>query len=108
VTAPTITPVSLGEAHAALHMAMERADQALFAAEIIALADALETYKAIDGYALHWEAVWPELRETADPDEAALIKAAEDAAAAAADLIAALAAMGGTEDTEQLAVGVTA
>jgi hypothetical protein len=84
------------EGHAALHMAMDRPDRAKAAPAIIMLADALETYEAIDADALHWESAFPHLRDEADPDDAALMKAAEDVESATGALIAAMAALGVT------------
>lgn len=96
MTTATLTMAeTVQQAHAALHMAMERPDCAVFTPEIINLADALETYGDLDRDALHWESVWPHLRDLADPDEAALLKAAEDVGSASGDLIAAMAAKSG-------------
>jgi hypothetical protein len=93
VNAVTLTPADMvREGHAALHMAMDRADRAKVAPQIIALGDALSVYEDIDAYAFHWDAVWPHLRDEADPDEAALMMAAEDVKDAAGALIAAMAA----------------
>jgi hypothetical protein len=110
VTAATITPAAIvGEAHAALHLAMERADRASAATPIIALAGALSAYGELDAGALRWESARPGLRDEAEADEAALLKAAEDVASATGTLIAALAAMSGTEDELKCAVvGVAA
>ena len=101
----TITPADLArEGHAALHVAMERGDRAMFATSIIALADALSAYEELDADALRWESAWPHLSGEADPDGAGLLKAAEDVASATETLIAALAANGGTEDELKCAV----
>jgi hypothetical protein len=97
MTAVTVTPATMvHEGHAALHMAMDRADRSKVAPEIIALGDALTVYEDIDSFAFHWEAVWPHLRDEADPDEAALLKAAEEVESATGALIAAMRAAGMT------------
>jgi hypothetical protein len=107
VDAGVITPADLaGEGHAALHVAMELAAWAEIATPIIALADALSTYEEIDADALRWETVWPHLSGEADPDDAALRKAAEDVASATETLIAALAGMTGSEDLKDAVAGV--
>jgi hypothetical protein len=107
MSAVTLTPAAMvREGHAALHMAMDRADRAKVAPQIIALGDALSVYEDIDNFAFHWDAVWPHLRDEADPDEAALRKAAEEVASAAEILIAALAALGGIEDMKNETAGV--
>lgn len=109
MTAATITTADMiREAHAALHMAMELPTRAVLASAIIALADALGTYHDIDSDALCWEPAFPYLRDEADPDEAALRKAAEEVASAADALIAVLAAHCGTEDMKNVVAGVTA
>jgi hypothetical protein len=105
VNAATITPADIArEGHAALHVAMERADRAEVTTPIIALADALSAYEELDADALLWESAWPHLSGEADPNGAALLKAAEDVASATENLIAALAAMSGTEDELKCAV----
>jgi hypothetical protein len=107
VSAVTLTPADMvHDGHAALHMAMDRADRAKVAPQIIALGDALSVYEDIDSYAFHWDAVWPHLRDEADPQEAALTMAAEDIKDAASTLIAALAAIGGTENMKNETAGV--
>jgi hypothetical protein len=107
VTAVTLAPAAMvHEGHAALHVAMDRADRSKVARQIIALGDALSVYEDIDNYAFHWDAVWPHLRDEADPQEAALTKAAEDIKDAASTLIAALAAIGGTRDMKNETAGV--
>lgn len=94
MTAATIAPAALvRDGHATLHVAMDRTDRARLTPEIIALGDALSVCEDIDAYAFHWEAVWPHLRDEDDPDEAALMKAAEDVESAAGALIAAMAAL---------------
>jgi hypothetical protein len=94
VSAVTIIPAAMvREGHAALHMAMDRLDRAKVAPQIIALGDALSVYEDIDACAFHWDAVWPHLRDEADPDEAALMKAAEDIEDATGALIAAMSAL---------------
>jgi hypothetical protein len=93
MNAVTLTPADMvHEGHAALHMAMDRADRAKVAPQIIALGDALSVYEDIDAYAFHWDAVWPHLRDEIDPDEAALMMAAEDIGDATGALITAMAA----------------
>ena len=104
MSAATIAPPTVGEAHAALHLAVaadwpkERvAREALFSA-VVSLGCALDTYAELDSRALHWEVVYPHLRDAADPEEEAAGKAAEEVAAAAEDLITIMAAHCGTED----------
>ncbi len=46
---------------------------------LYALTDALDLHSALVNDELHWEAVYPELREYAEPFEVALQKAAEGA-----------------------------
>jgi hypothetical protein len=99
VSTTAITPAArIAEAHAVLHAAISPdwlesgpGHEAITSAAG-ALSDALEVYELIDGDALHWDAVWPHLRDEADPDGEALRKAADEAASAAGDLIAAIAA----------------
>lgn len=93
MSAAILTPAAMvREGHAALHVAMDRADRAKVAPQIIALGDALSVYEDIDNFAFHWDAVWPHLRDEADPDEAALMKAAEDIEDATGALIAGMCA----------------
>jgi len=101
VNAATVTRAGmLQEAHAALHMAMEVPEPRplKLAAALAVLGDALDIYAELAGADLHWENVYPHLADEADPDGEALRKAAEEAEAAAEDLIKAMAAHCGTED----------
>jgi hypothetical protein len=86
------------EGHAVLHVAMEGLACEAVEAAMVALDDALDTYGELAARALHWSVIWPHLRGEADPDEAALRKAAEEIEAAAQDLIKVIAAHSGTED----------
>ena len=104
MSAATIAPPTVGEAHAALHLAVaaewpqERvAREKLFSA-VVSLGCALDTYSELDSRALHWEVACPHLRDEADPEEEAARKAAEEVTAAAEDLIRIMAANCGTED----------
>ena len=97
------------QAHAALHMAMERPERARIGRKIFALAHALDDYKALDPAAMLWEAGLPLFRDETDPDEAMLIAAAERVETAAGALIAAMsapAAKSGTEDEKNAVAGV--
>jgi hypothetical protein len=112
VTALTITPAEMvREAHAVLHVAFAaqwpEGETALKAVVLAAcdLSDALEVYRELDSDGLHWEYVYPHLLDQADPDEAALRKAAEEAEAMAEDLIKVIAAHCGTEDEKKHAAG---
>jgi phage terminase large subunit GpA-like protein len=109
VTAAVITPaVVVREAHAVLHAAMRLEWPAhgpalkAVASAVVDLGDALEVYRALDGDALHWDAVWPHLRDEADPDGEALRKAADEAASAADDLTAIIAAHCGTRIEDEM------
>jgi hypothetical protein len=79
------------EAHAVLHMAagVPSCDMVRLTA---ALADALEVYEGLDSDALHWEPIWPHLRDEADPEGEALAKAELEVEAAAEDLVKVMAA----------------
>jgi hypothetical protein len=102
MTAVAITPAETArEGHAVLHLAIEAAGCETVQAAMVSLGDALDIYAELDGDGLHWEQVYPELRDEPDPDEArgeALRKAADEVGAAATDLIQVMAAHCGTED----------
>lgn len=92
------------QAHAALHMAAavqlprdKQAREDLFSA-VVSLGCALDTYAELDSRALHWEVVYPHLRDEADPEDEAARKAAEEVGAAAGDLIRVMAANCGTRN----------
>jgi hypothetical protein len=99
VSAIAITPAAVvREAHAVLHVAMEAPACEAVEAAIVSLGDALETYAELDSRAMSWEWAYPELTGEADPDDAALRKAADEVDAATDDLIRVMAAHCGTED----------
>jgi len=99
VTATTVTPAeTVREGHAVLHLAMEVQACGPVAAAAVSLGDALDIYQALDADGLHWEQVWPHLRDEADPDGEALRKAAEEVEAATEDLIKVMATHRVTED----------
>lgn len=99
MNAAVITPAGIvREGHAVLHVAMEAPAADAVQAAMVSLGDALEIYALLDGNGLHWECVWPHLRDDADPDGAALRKAADEVGAATEDLIKVMAAQSGTED----------
>ena len=113
MNAATVTPEQMvREGHAVLHVAMgtrwpaEGPTLLAVAKSVIALQDAMETYRELDSGALHWEPVYPHLISEADPFGEAARKAAEEVEAAAGDLVKALAANCGTEVTN--VAGVTA
>jgi hypothetical protein len=58
---------------------------------------AIDEFTALDTEAVHWEAVYPHLRDEADPLAEALRKAAEEADALARALLVAIAATSGQE-----------
>lgn len=106
MNAATLSPVETArEAHAVLHLAMAMPSCDALDAVMVALDDALDTYAELDGNGLHWENVYPHLRDEADPDGEALRKAAEEVDAAAGDLIEVMAAHSGTEDETKNAAG---
>ena len=110
MTAATITPAAIvGEAHAALHLAMEKPWRETVRAEIITLACALGAYAELDGGALDWDADGSGAAGDAGPGE--LLRLAEEAETAAGALIAAMAAhaaKSGAEDIENAIAGVAA
>lgn len=66
---------------------------------------ALDTYGSIAGGVAHWEAVYPHLSVTADPEGEALMMAAAEAGDCARSLTAAVAAHCGTEAAAELTAG---
>jgi hypothetical protein len=97
VSAATVTPASVvREAHAVLHVAMERPDRALLASEIITLADVLDAYAEIDEGEISPAWAFPDLRDEEDPGTEALRRAAERVEAAAEALVSKMAAHCGT------------
>ena len=98
------------EAHAVLHLAMERPDRGALADEVIKLADVLDAYAEISEGEI--PAVWafPDLRGEEDPDGEALRRVAERVEAAAEDLVKAMAGhCGAGHDPRPLALaGITA
>lgn len=88
---------AVSEAHAVLHVAMEVPDCKGIRSAMTALGGALDVYAGLDGYGLHWEQVYPELRHEAEIDgerDGALRKAAAEVDAAARDLADAMRAAG--------------
>jgi hypothetical protein len=84
----TITALTVPEAHALLHMALELpSPPADVKAGTAALGDTLEILAAVNSGTLQWDWVWPGERD----EDAALAVASEEVAAAADYLITALA-----------------
>jgi hypothetical protein len=97
-TAPVVAPdprVTDAEAWLRMGDAVDRQDAATW--EVVAdaanaLSGALEAHRLIECGDIHWDAVWPHLRDEADPYAAAVEKAAEEVASAAGVLGSAMSA----------------
>jgi hypothetical protein len=98
VNAAQITPAAAAEeAHAVLHVALgltwpdDREARRAVGRAVWDLHDALEIWALLTSGGLHWEAEYPHLSVTADPDSEALAKAAGEAQDAARMLVRLLA-----------------
>ncbi len=101
------------EAHAVVHAALTalRGPVTYRGRQVIGSAcrdtdDALEIYALLASRAMHWEAVYPELSASADPDAEALEKAADEAENAADALIRAIAAHCGPVTADEIEAAV--
>lgn len=74
------------------------------AAAALDLDTALDLYGALADGSVHWEQAYAHLSAEADPDGAALEKAAEEAASAMAALLTVLAAFCGTEVADEMTI----